>query len=249
MEGRMPETQTADLPAPVERALADVLAAARAAFDTRLKSVVLYGSAADGKLRATSDVNVIIVLDSFEQAQVDRLRDALSVAQASIGLTPMFLLESEIAAAVEAFAAKFTDVLRRRRVLHGEDPFRDVSVPRAAAIARLKQVLLNSILRLRAFYALRSLHEEQLALLVADAAGPLRSSAATLLELEGAPAPSPKEALERVAASLDDGFRESLARVSEAREKGVLPPGLAGPTLFRLMDLAQGLRARVESLK
>jgi hypothetical protein len=64
----------------------------------------------------------------------------------------MFLLATEVPAAMEAFAAKFADVLRRRRVLFGDDPFAGRTIPRAAEIARLRQVLLNLILRLRAAY-------------------------------------------------------------------------------------------------
>jgi predicted nucleotidyltransferase len=40
----------------------EFVAAARDAFGDQLVSVVLYGSAAEGALRATSDVNVLVVL-------------------------------------------------------------------------------------------------------------------------------------------------------------------------------------------
>jgi predicted nucleotidyltransferase len=243
------ESKIGDLPAPVDRVLNEFLEAARKAFGDDLRSVVLYGSAAEGKLRATSDVNVILILSAFDPAKADRLRAPLGIAQAAIRLDAMFLLQAEIGAAVEAFAQKFSDVLRRRRVLYGDDPFAQVSVPRSAAIVRLKQALLNLILRLRAFYIARSLREEQLALVVADTAGPLRSCAATLLELEGQPAGSPKDALQRVASSFpDNGWDAALSCLSEAREKRVLPPGVAGPTLFRLIELAARMRARAQLL-
>ncbi len=171
------------------------------------------------------------------------------MAQAAVRLAAMFLLESEVGAAAEAFAVKFADVLRRRRVLHGDDPFAHLAIGRPAEIARLKQVLLNLTLRLRAAYVLRSLREEQLALVVADAAGPLRACAATLLELEGQPAPSPKEALARVAGSLGQaGSDGALANLSVARERRLLPPGVAAATLFRLIELAQRMSARAARL-
>jgi hypothetical protein len=166
---------TADLPASAARALDDFVQACRESFGDRLRAVVLYGSGAEGRMRPTSDLNVMVVLRSFSQAEVDRLREPLRVAQAAARLAPMFLLEDEIPEAIQAFAAKFADMLHRRRVVHGDDPFTGVSIPREAEIGRLKQVLLNLALRLRALYALRSLREEQLALVVADAAGPLRS--------------------------------------------------------------------------
>ena len=77
----------------------------------------------------------------------------------------------------------------------------------------------------------------------------MRVAAATLLELEGSKAASTKEALETVVASLPGaGLKEALARVSDAREKRVLPPGVAGPTLFHLIEVARAMRARVSAL-
>ena len=190
------------LPTPVDRILRDFIETACHALGSDLSSIVLFGSAAEGRLRPTSDVNVILVLSHFVQAKVDLLRDSLRVAQAAVRLTPMFLLEEEIEAAVTAFAQKFADILRRRCVVYGADPFAEVSVPRDAIITQLKQVLLNLILRLRELYVLRSLREEQIALVIADMAGPLRSCAATLCELEGQSAVSPKEALAQIASSL-----------------------------------------------
>lgn len=236
-------------PDPVDRVLRDFTETARHALGSDLRSIVLFGSAAEGRLRPTSDVNVILVLSSFVQAKVDLLRDSLRVAQAAIRLTPMFLLETEINAAATAFAQKFSDILRRRCIVYGPDPFVEVSVPRSATIARLKQVLLNLLLRLRELYVLRSLREEQLALVIADMAGPLRSCAATLLELQGQPTESPKEALAHVAASLSTPeWQDTLTQLSEAREKQSLPPGVAGPTVFRLIDLAQRMRTQVDQL-
>jgi len=237
------------LPAPVDRVLHDFMEAARHALGSDLHSIVLYGSAAEGRLRPTSDVNVILVLSNFVQTKVDLLRDSLRVAQAAIRLTPMFLLETEIDMAATAFAQKFSDILRRRCIVYGPDPFIGVSVPRTATIARLKQVLLNLILRLRELYVLRSLREEQLALVIADMAGPLRSCAATLLELQGQPGESPKEALVHVANTLAaPEWQETLTRLSEAREAQSLPPGVAEPTVFRLIDLAQRMHTQVDRL-
>ena len=224
-----------DLPTAVGAALEEFVEAARAAFGASLRSVVLYGSAAEGRLRPTSDVNVILVLDAFDRAAADRLRGPLGTARAAIDLAVMFLLAGEVRPASEAFANKFADVLRRRRVLFGEDPFRGLSIPRPAEIARLKQILLNLALRLRASYATSGDREELLARIVADTAGPLRAGAATLRELQGRPAPTGKKALEDLTAELSDArLEEAVARVSEARRTGTLPPGKAGDTLLAL---------------
>ncbi|HEV8586633.1 MAG TPA: hypothetical protein VGT02_16820, partial [Methylomirabilota bacterium] len=225
----MPTSDAAlrDLPLVVARVLDDFAAAAREAFADDLISIVLFGSAAEGALRPTSDLNVIVVLRAFDRHRADAVRPAARVAGAAAGLRPMFLLRDEVDAAATAFAQKFADVRRRRRVLWGEDVFARLAVPRAALVARTNQILLNLALRLRALYVERSLRDEQMAAVVAEAAAPLRTAAATILELEGASAPSPKEALRRLVAALGvpDG-ETTLARMSEARETRALPPGL-----------------------
>jgi predicted nucleotidyltransferase len=248
-----PSAAAPELPAVVERVLADFVTAARSAFADDLMSVVLFGSAAEGRMRATSDVNVVVVLRAFTPASAGRLTDALRAAEAAVRLSAMFLLESEVASAAEAFAAKFADIRRRRRVLLGEDPFASLSIPRAAEIARVRQVLLNLTLRARAAYAARSDHEDALARLVADMAGPLRACAAAVLELEGLRPETPRAALAQVAieagAADETEYDEALARLSQARESGRLPAGVAAPILFRLTALADHLRARVEVLR
>src|SRR4051812_7959120 len=206
----MTPTDQPELPPHIARSLIGFVEAARAALGPDLRSIVLFGSGAEGRLRATSDLNLILVLREFRPEAVDGLREPLRTAQAAARVETMFLLEGEVRAAVEAFAVKFADVLRRHVVLLGDDPFTGVSLPRAAEVARLRQVLLNLTLRLRQQYMLRSLREEQAALAVADAAGPLRSFAAALLELAGRPAPSPKEALATVVAQLPgSGWNDS----------------------------------------
>jgi len=238
------------LPPNVGRVLTGFVEQARSAFANDLRAVVLYGSGAEGKLRATSDVNLLLVLSAFDQKKADQLREPLRLAQAAIRLRAMFLLESELRPAMEAFAVKFADIMRRRRVLYGDDPFAGISISRSDSIVRLKQILLNLTLRLREAYIARGLREEQLVAMIADMAGPLRSCAATLLELEGKPVTSPKDALHQVAASLPDGAEraEEISRISEARQERKLAPGVAAPTLFHLIELARSMRERADAL-
>ena len=130
-----------NLPANTVRALEEFVAAAQSAFGDDLKSIVLFGSAAEGNLRATSDVNIIVVLSQFAPSSAAALRAPFRVAQAAIRLRAMFILEVELPGAVNAFAEKFADILRRRKILLGADPFAGVTIPRAVIIARLDQVL------------------------------------------------------------------------------------------------------------
>jgi len=51
-----------DLPENVKTILLDFVESAKVALGPTLVSIVLYGSAAEGHLRPTSDVNIILVL-------------------------------------------------------------------------------------------------------------------------------------------------------------------------------------------
>ena len=238
-----------ELSAAVERLLADLVACARSAARSQLRSIVLYGSAAENALRPTSDVNLVLVLSSFDPAELDLLREPYRIGQAAVRMRCMFLLEREVGASCLAFAEKFADILRRRRVLYGDDPFAGIVIPREVLVARLGQVLLNDLLRLREAYVSRSLREEQMVRVVAEAAGPLRSAAATLLELEGDPPMPGKTALRHFARSFAPGRYDTvLTQLSEARERRVLPPGAAGPCLLALIELNERLWERASQL-
>jgi predicted nucleotidyltransferase len=238
------------LPEAVERAIAGFVDAAKQAFGADLVSIVLFGSGAEQQLRPTSDVNLLLVLKQFDQKAADSLREPLRFAHAAVELNAMFLLEAEVPLAMEAFAVKFSDILMRHRVLHGSDPFAYVTVSNAALLRRLNQVLLNLQIRLRERYLLLSLREEQLGRVIADAAPPLRASAASLLQLEGNRSSSPKKALERIVSELNDPqLTEALGAITKVRGGERLEPGRAPTVLTDLMRLTEKLRERVGRLE
>jgi hypothetical protein len=238
-----------DLPETVTRVLDEFVGEARTALGETLHAIVLFGSAAENRIRATSDVNVVVVLTAFDRARIEALRPALARGHAAIRLEILWLQTSEVTAAAEAFAVKFTDIVRRHRTLYGPDPFAGLVVSRQATITRLRQVLLNQLLRLRASYALDGDQEDRLALRIADAAGPLRVSAAEILELEGSPALPPREALARLSEAWTAPARPAvLAAISEARETRHVAPGRAGEILLGVIELAGFLHARAAAL-
>ncbi len=233
----------------VQLVLDGFLQSAQQAFGPDLLSMVLYGSAAEGRMRAASDVNLILVLSQFTAAAAAKIREPLKLADTAVRLRVMFLLQDEVAPAAEAFAQKFTDVLHRRRILFGPDPFADLAISRDATIYRLKQVLLNLTLRLREGYISHGGNEAGIAGLIAESSGPLRTSAASLLELEGAPLRPPKESFEALLAALDPPLSPGLAStVSDARELRMLPASTAAAALLELIELASRMRIRAGSL-
>lgn len=238
------------LPEEIQRHLDVFVAAAQTAFGNDLAAAVLFGSAADGQVRATSDVNLLLLLKRFTPQTADALRGPLRLAHAAIDLQVMFLLESELTQAANAFAVKFADIIARHRVLLGVDPFASLHTSRDAVLRRLRQVLLNQQVRMRERYMLLSLNEEQLAGAIADAAGPLRSAAASLAQLEGKSAQSGKQALEAFVDQLGDpALHTALQAMSAARETARLAPGQALPAFTSLMAITERLREHAETMR
>ena len=213
-----------------------------------LEALILFGSAAEGRMRASSDVNLLVILRRFDPVRIDRVSGVLQNAAAAVELHPMFLLSSELPLAAESFAVKFDDIAQRRVLLYGTDPFEGLVIPRSLLLLRLQQVLFNLTLRLRTLYAVGRVREESLAALIADTAAPLRRSAFVILELRGARPSSPKAALEALAAELQGDWSLDLQNLSRAREDLQLAPGSAPKLLLRLAKLAEALRQQAAKL-
>src|ERR1700722_9434837 len=213
-----------------------------------LEALILFGSAAEGLMRASSDVNLLVVMRRFDPERIDRAGGMLQDAAAAVELHPMFLLASELSLAAESFSVKFDDIAHRHVVLYGKDPFETLTIPRALIVRRLQQVLFNLTLRLRTLYANGRAREESLAAAIADTAAPLRRSACAILELRGARPSSPKAALESLAAELGGDWSSDLQNLSKAREDLQLDPGTAAKLILRLAELSESLRQRAANL-
>jgi hypothetical protein len=219
----IPASLLEDLPPPVAVVLEEFVATLLQATGPKLDAVILFGSAAEGRLRSTSDVNLLVVVEGLTLSQLDAVRLALLAGRSAAGLTVMFLEKSELAHAMEAFAVKFTDIKARHRVLYGKSPLESVEISRDAAIRRVRQVLLNLTLRLRERYVIDGEHEERLARTLADITGPVRASAAALIALKDGRTLAPKAALEDLVGAGEWG--ETLQGISTVHRGEHLPPG------------------------
>lgn len=71
--------------APVESVLAEIMERARSAFRDSLSAIVLFGSAAENRLRPVSDVNVLFLLKN-DASVATGFAGALRGARAAIKL-------------------------------------------------------------------------------------------------------------------------------------------------------------------
>ncbi len=237
------------LPPATEEVLTSLVKSARDTLKEDLLSVVLFGSGAEGRLRPSSDLNLLFILSRFQQERIDVLREPLRMARMAQKASVIFVLENELPLFADSFAVKFDDLLRRNRVLFGEDLLSRIAPSREARVQRLRQVLLNLSLRLRERYASLSLRDEQLVEVVTDVVSPMRAAAATLLELEGNPSVSGREALIAVVKHECPKADHMLEMISLARKTTSLPAGQGGPLLLQFMTLLEKLHGRIGELK
>ncbi len=236
----------ADLPGNVRQILEDFIQELLQAAGPRVRSVILFGSAAEGRLRPTSDVNLLVISKDLGMSDLDGIRPLLRAGRAAVGLKVMFLESAEVANAFEAFAVKFSDIKARHRVLFGDSPLEALEITRAAAVRRLRQVLLNLTLRLRERYAAEGDHEEMLARILADITGPLRASAATLLALRDGKHLAPKAALQEF--SVGGPWEACLSGLSAVHRGERLGPGLTRALLGDVLQLLAALDGAAHAL-
>jgi hypothetical protein len=242
----IPAQLTEDLPPAVAVLLEEFVATLLQAAGSKLDAVILFGSAAEGRLRSTSDVNLLVVTEGLTLAQLDSVRLSLLAGRSAAGLTVMFLEKSELAHAMEAFAVKFTDIKARHRVLYGSSPLDSVEISRDAAIRRIRQVLLNLTLRLRERYVIDGEHEERLARILAEITGPIRASAAALLALKDDRTLAPKAALEDLVAGGE--WDQTLQGISAVHRGEHLPSGATRRLFGDVLRLLTALDAAAYAL-
>ena len=122
----------------------------RAAYGTRLNSVVLYGSAAAGEhIPKRSDYNVLLLLDEMDAST---LASASAVARAwsdAGNPPPMTMTVSEWRGSADVFPMEYADILERHRVLYGTPPFDGIAVDRNELRLQLEQQVMGKLLQLR----------------------------------------------------------------------------------------------------
>jgi hypothetical protein len=156
----------------------------------------------------------------------------------------MFVLDAELPAAAELFGVKFGDVVRRHRVVHGDDPFGGVAASRTARITSLRRSVLNLSMRLRERIA--SAADDERAGVISEFAPGVRAAAAEWLALRDGSSPAPREALLQAARELGGtADADALALVSTAREGGDVPAERARDVLLRLSSLVGRLSEAV----
>jgi predicted nucleotidyltransferase len=207
---------------PVLGIMVDKLASA---LGDRLRSVVLYGSAARGEFhRATSDLNLIVVLADMGARTLEALTPAVGWWRKK-GQPPPRLFSSEtLARETDVFPIEFLDIRDSHLVLRGEDPFSGIEVGTEFLRLECERELREKLMRLREGYVECHASRSALALLLTDSYTTFVALFRGCLHLVGASVPARN--LEVVAAfCARAGLAGAPFEEVDRLKRGEEPPG------------------------
>lgn len=134
----------------MERVLAQLVERLTKAYGERLKSVILYGSAAAGDHHGKySDLNVLCVLGEITPRELEESSSILRWWREQGNPSPLLLSEHEVLTSTDCFPIEFHDIKERHRVLHGQDIVLNLEIERCFYRAQVEHDLRAKLLRLR----------------------------------------------------------------------------------------------------
>ncbi len=116
----------------------------------RLRCVLLYGSAAAGEqLGRTSDLNVLVLVESIDTTQLEALAQTARAWEEAGNPPPLELTVREWLRSADIFPMEYADILERHRVVHGSLPTEGLSVQLSDLRRQTEYEAMSKVLRLR----------------------------------------------------------------------------------------------------
>jgi predicted nucleotidyltransferase len=116
----------------------------------RLRSVVLYGSAAAGEHNEHfSDLNVLCVLTQVTPSELADSEPIFKWWREQGNPAPLLFSEDELRTSTDCFPVEFHDMQERHRILYGADVIQDLVIDRTFYRAQVEMELRSKLLRLR----------------------------------------------------------------------------------------------------
>ena len=127
------------------------------ALPERLRSVVLYGSAAAGDfVPGASNYNLLVVVESLALAELDKLAPPVAAWIRAGNPQPLLFTQKQLFASRDAFPIELMDIRKSRRVLWGDDVLAELIVKPGDLRLQVERELTGKLLKLRARYMLAS---------------------------------------------------------------------------------------------
>jgi len=117
------------LPAEVEKNLKEFTEELKGRFGERLKSVLLYGSAARGDyIAGRSNLNLLVVLNQIGVDELSLGHQIFQKYKKKGFVAPLFFTSEYIETSTDSFPMEFLDIKAHHLLLFGEDPFAELEI-------------------------------------------------------------------------------------------------------------------------
>jgi hypothetical protein len=203
------------------------------ALGPRLKSIVLYGSAAAGDyLAGVSGRDILIVAERLGAAELAALSVPLASWEKAGNPLPQVLTPGELSGSVDVFPIEIIDMQQSRRVLYGPDPLADVKIDMQHYRMQLERELKTRLLLLRHRYLACCGQTDRVARLMIDSVSTFLVLMRAALRLYNESAPAEKaKALEELRRHVTFDAQPFTA-VQELKSQRRMPPPGEVESLF-----------------
>ena len=134
-----------------EEHLQEFVTGLQSVLESKLLSIVLYGSAAQGESYAPqSDLNVLVILKEFSLSDLSNLKKVIHKGRKQARIVPIFWTEEELKNSLDVFPVEFLEMAGHHKVLYGADLLSGLSVDTKNLRHQIEFELRSKLLRLRA---------------------------------------------------------------------------------------------------
>ncbi len=187
-------------------------------FGDDLVSVILYGSAADPDETHPKDINLMVVARNVEPKHLTEYRN-IAPKYIKKGIrNPLLLAEEFLKNSADVFPMEYIDILKRRRVLHGADPFDTIEVDPKNLRHQIEFELKGKLLLLKKIF-LSTFNDRNLTIPLNESISSILALVRGLLILMGeSPTGDPKKDLAAIEEKTGKKF-DAIKEVRELRKK------------------------------
>ena len=126
---------------------------AKRIYGGKLRSIILYGSRADGEdIRDHSDYNLLVILDTVTAEDIKALSPVIAGWIKRGNQPPLIFTSDYFRRSADVFPIEFLDMKEKHKVLYGEDLLKDLAVERLNLRHECEFELKSKLLKLRQAY-------------------------------------------------------------------------------------------------
>ena len=235
----------------MEHVLNQLLERLQKAYQERLVSVALYGSAAVGDHQERfSDINILCVLRQVTPRELAESASIFRWWRELDNPSPLLLSADEVRTSTDCFPIEFHDIRERHRILYGEELFTGLEIDDCFYRSQVEYELRSKLLRLRQKAAGALGDKDLLRRLLADSLSTFCVLFRHALVLSGVPARFEKRQVIAQAAEKYGLDPEPFLALLDLREQKIKPRDLnPGPLFERYLKQIQVVVDAVDRLE